>query len=261
MKSSLGKVYLVGAGPGDPNLLTVRAVKLLRKADVILYDDLVSAEVLKYCRRSAILEYVGKRIGQHSCQQNEINRKLSEFAQEYSNIVRLKGGDPSIYGRAGEEIEHLASLGIECEMVAGVTTASGAASSLGIPLTHRDYAREILFLSGHKKTGKNPESFEDLHLEGKTALVYMGLNSLESIRENLLASGNSESTPIAFVENATTPKQRVVVATLGDCIAKAEDFDIKTPSLLILGEIVRFYIELEKIKEQGRNLILSDLKS
>ncbi|MGJ4787293.1 uroporphyrinogen-III C-methyltransferase [Leptospira koniambonensis] len=252
MNSSAGKVYLVGAGPGNPDLLTVRAVKLLRKADVVLYDDLVSAGVLKYCKKSAVLEYVGKRIGQHSCLQTEINQKLGEYAKQYSNIVRLKGGDPSIYGRAGEEIEHLASLGIECEILAGVTTASGAASSLGIPLTHREYAREILFLSGHKKTGKNPESFEDLNLGGKTVLVYMGLNSLESIRDNLLDSGNSGSTPMAFIENATLPNQRLVLANLDTCLDKAEEFQIKTPALLIFGEIVNFYIELQRLKEEGR---------
>ncbi|PJZ71203.1 uroporphyrinogen-III C-methyltransferase [Leptospira perolatii] len=257
MRSFERKVYLVGAGPGDPDLLTVKAVKVLRKAQVVLYDDLVSAKVLRLCRKSAELIYVGKRIGQHSCAQQEINEKIAEAASQYDIVVRLKGGDPAIFARVGEEFAYLLSLGIDCEIVAGVTTASGAAASLGIPLTHRDYAREIVFLSGHKKDGKNSEGFRDLVCAGKTLIVYMGLNSLETITKELLNSQNPEDTPIAIIENATLESERILTGNLGNILELASKNEVRSPALLVIGGIVRFYIEMEALRKEARQQAFS----
>lgn len=248
MNPNYGKVYLVGAGPGDPELLTRKAVKILRKAEVVLYDDLVASRILRMCRKKTELIYVGKRLGQHSCQQAEINRKIADMALQYQVVVRLKGGDPSVFGRVGEEVESLLTLGIECEIVAGITTASGAAANLGFPLTHRDYSKEILYLSGHGKNGKNSESFKNLSCEGKTLVVYMGLNSLEEIVDDLISCGNSETVPVAIIENATLESQRMITGTLGDIQWIAKEKEVRSPALLIIGKIVHFYSEMDSLR-------------
>ncbi|MBM9499919.1 uroporphyrinogen-III C-methyltransferase [Leptospira sp. 201903071] len=248
MISKYGKVYLVGAGPGDPELLTRKAVKVLRQADVVLYDDLVASRILRMCRKKTELIYVGKRLGQHSCQQTEINRKIADMALQYKVVVRLKGGDPSVFGRVGEEVESLLSLGIECEIVAGITTASGAAAHLGFPLTHREYSKEILYLSGHGKNGKNSESFKNLSCDGKTLVVYMGLNSLEEIVDDLISCGNSDTVPVAIVENATLESQRMITGTLGDISSIAKEKEVRSPALLIIGSIVHFYLEMNSLR-------------
>ncbi len=244
-----GKIFLVGAGPGDPELLTVKAVKALRKAQVVLYDDLVSPKVLRVCKKSAELIYVGKRLGQHSCLQNEINIKIAEAARQYQVVVRLKGGDPCIFGRVGEEYAYLLSQGFDCEIIAGITTGSAAAASLGLPLTHRDYAREIIFLSGHRKDGKNSEGFRNIDCKEKTLVVYMGLNSLETIVDELTENGNSKETPIAIIENATLESERILTGDLGSILELAETEKIQSPALLIIGDVVLFYNEMQELKE------------
>ncbi|PJZ64397.1 uroporphyrinogen-III C-methyltransferase [Leptospira wolffii] len=249
-----GKVYLLGAGPGDPDLLTVKAHKILRKAQVVLYDDLVSLQLLKICRKDTKLVYVGKRIGVHSFVQETINLKIEEAAEQFRHVVRLKGGDPSVFGRVGEEYFYLLSRGIECEIVAGITTASGAAASLGFPLTHRDYSQEIVFLTGHKKDGKNEEGFLHLDCKGKTLVVYMGFRSLEIIVSSLLKSGNSPETPIALIESATTPKQKIRTSTLENVGKIALKSDTDSPILIIIGDIIRFYERMRELRETSSYL-------
>ncbi|XDD45828.1 uroporphyrinogen-III C-methyltransferase [Leptospira sp. WS39.C2] len=253
-----GKVYLVGAGPGDPELLTVKALKILRKANIVFYDDLVSPRILGVCRKSIQMVYVGKRLGVHSCLQDQINDKLLQAAKEHNTIVRLKGGDPSIFGRVGEEYASLLHEGIECEIIAGITTASGVASSLGFPLTHRDYAREILFLSGHKKDGVNAEGFKNLNCIGKTIIIYMGLNSLGLIVSELMNSGNDKDTKIAVIQNATLETERVFTGNLENIEWIVEKNQVKSPAIMVVGEIVRFYEEMKNLKN-GCASILSPI--
>ncbi|EQA46591.1 uroporphyrinogen-III C-methyltransferase [Leptospira broomii serovar Hurstbridge str. 5399] len=248
-----GKIFLVGAGPGDPELLTVKAIKILRKAQVVLYDDLVSPKVLHVCRKNTELIYVGKRLGLHSCVQDEINEKIVEAALRYDVVVRLKGGDPSIFGRVGEEYAYLISRGFECEIVAGITTGSAIAAHLGFPLTHRDYAGEIVFMSGHRKEGQNSTGFRNLLCKDKTTIVYMGLNSLGTIVDQLLDAGNSKSTPVAIIENATLQSERIVTGDLGTILEKVESEGIQSPALIVIGDVVRFYLEMKELKE--RNLL------
>ncbi|RHX82129.1 uroporphyrinogen-III C-methyltransferase [Leptospira yasudae] len=248
MNAEYGKVYLVGAGPGDPELLTRKAVKILRMAEVVLYDDLVSSKILKLCRKKTELIYVGKRLGQHSCQQIDLNQKIADAALQYKTVIRLKGGDPSIFGRVGEEVEFLLNLGIECEIVAGITTASGAVASLGFPLTHREYSKEILYVTGHGKNGKNSQSFKNLSCEGKTLVVYMGLNSLKEIVDDLVESGNPESLPVGIVENATLAHQRIVTGNLGNIRVVAEKSEVSSPALLIIGDIIDYYLKMDSLR-------------
>lgn len=254
-QTNKGKVYLVGAGPGDPELLTIKALKTLRKADVVFYDDLVSPRILGVCRKKIQLVYVGKRLGIHSCLQDEINSKLIQAANEFKTVVRLKGGDPSIFGRVGEEFAALLREGIQCEIVAGITTASGVASSLGFPLTHRDYAREILFLSGHKKDGANSEGFRNLNCVGKTVVVYMGLNSIDLIVSELLDAGNTKETPIAVIQNATLDTERVFTGNLDSIQTIIAENEVKSPAILVIGEIVRFYTEMENLKNDCSSIL------
>ncbi|MCW7487729.1 uroporphyrinogen-III C-methyltransferase [Leptospira meyeri] len=256
-RTNKGKVYLVGAGPGDPDLLTVKALKTLRKADIVFYDDLVSPRILGVCRKKIQMVYVGKRLGIHSCLQDEINTKLIQAANEYKTVVRLKGGDPSIFGRVGEEYSSLISTGISCEIIAGITTASGVASSLGFPLTHRDYAREILFLSGHKKDGVNSDSFKNLNCVGKTIIVYMGLNSIDLIVSELLDAGNSRETHIAVIQNATLNTERVFTGNLDSIQSIILENQVKSPAILVIGEIVRFYREMEILKNDYSSILTS----
>ncbi|TGM42390.1 uroporphyrinogen-III C-methyltransferase [Leptospira biflexa] len=250
-----GKVYLVGAGPGDPELLTMKALKILRKADIVFYDDLVSPRILGVCRKRIQMVYVGKRSGIHSCLQDEINHKLIQATHEFNTIVRLKGGDPSIFGRVGEEYASLLQDGIQCEIVAGITTASGVASSLGFPLTHRDYAREILFLSGHKKDGVNSDSFQNLNCIGKTIIIYMGLNSLGLIVSELLNSGNHKETRIAVIQNATLDSERVFTGNLETMESIVAENNVKSPAIIVVGEIVRFYEEMKFLKNSCASIL------
>jgi uroporphyrin-III C-methyltransferase / precorrin-2 dehydrogenase / sirohydrochlorin ferrochelatase len=236
-----GRVLLVGAGPGDPELLTMKAVRALKAADVILYDRLVGDGVLDHARREAELIPVGKAKGQHSVPQNEINALLVARARAGQTVVRLKGGDPFIFGRGGEEIDALREAGIPIEIVPGVTAGIAAAASLQIPLTHRDVSHTVTFLSGHEAGGDEP-SFEHLDLaalaSGKnTLLVYMGVTTAGAIAKKLLEAGFAPELPVLAVENASREDERRVAATIADLASHPERLGLKSPAVLIFGEV------------------------
>ena len=236
-----GRVLLVGAGPGDPELLTVKAVRALKAADVILYDRLVGLGVLDHARREAELIPVGKAKGQHSVPQSEINALLIARARAGQTVVRLKGGDPFIFGRGGEELDALREAGIPIEIVPGVTAGIAAAASLQIPLTHRDVSHTVTFLSGHEAGGEEP-SFEHLDLaalaSGKnTLLVYMGVTTAGVVAKKLLDAGFAPSLPVIAVENASREDERRVAATIADLAAHPERLGLKSPAILIFGEV------------------------
>jgi len=234
-----GEVYLVGGGPGDPDLLTFRALRLMQQCDVCVYDKLVSPEVMELVRRDAELIYVGKSRDQHTLPQEEINELLARLALEGKRVLRLKGGDPFIFGRGGEEIETLMQRGVPFQVVPGITAANGVSSYAGIPLTHRDYAQACLFITGHLKEGNLDLDWVAMSRPHQTVVIYMGLVGMEKICEQLITHGVSPDMPAAVVQQGTTQKQRVVVATLKDLAAKVKEARIRAPCLTIIGEVVQ----------------------
>ncbi|XP_078440070.1 urophorphyrin methylase 1 [Wolffia australiana] len=238
--SQLGDVTLVGTGPGDPELLTLKAVRAIEAADLILYDRLVSHEVLRLVRPDARLLYVGKTSGYHSRTQEEIHQLLWNFAEAGANVVRLKGGDPLIFGRGGEEIDYLQQQGIRVKVVPGITSASGIAAELGIPLTHRGIANSIRFLTGHSRNGGTDPLFvaENAADPEATLVVYMGLSTLPSLAQRLISHGLQPQTPAAAVERGTTPQQRVVFAELHDLANEVQEARLISPALIIIGGVV-----------------------
>lgn len=238
LEINLGEVYLVGAGPGDPDLLTFKALRLMQQADVVLYDRLVSKGVMELVRRDAELIYVGKQGGSESTRQIDINERLVELAKSGKRVCRLKGGDPFIFGRGGEEIETLSDNGIPFQVVPGITAASGCASYAGIPLTHRNYSQSCRFVTAHLKDGSSNLPWNEFVVEQQTIVFYMALTSVNHICQQLIVHGMREDMPVALVERGTTPEQKVYTTSLSklpDLINKQE---IHAPTLMIVGEVV-----------------------
>ena len=236
--SAIGEVYLIGAGPGDPDLLTFRALRLLQQADVVVYDRLVSPGIMEMARRDAERIYVGKQRDNHSLPQESINKLLADLALSGKRVARLKGGDPFIFGRGGEEIETLMQQGVPFQVVPGVTAAAGCASYAGIPLTHRDHAQSCTFVTGHLKDGNINLNWQQLAAPQQTIVIYMGLVGLEKICEALIAHGCPTDHPIAIVQQGTTRNQKVLTGTLSDMPRKASQADIQPPTLIIVGTVV-----------------------
>jgi len=236
-----GKVTLVGAGPGDPELLTLKALKAIQRATVLLVDDLVSDEIVAFARPEARIVYVGKRGGCKSTPQAFIEKLMLMAAREGEDVVRLKGGDPFIFGRGGEEVEHLRAAGIEVEIVNGITAGLAAVTSLGVPLTHRQHAHGVVFVTGHAKPGDSGTDWKALaasaHSARLTLVIYMGVSGAERIQDELLA-GLPAATPVAVVQNASLATQRHITTTLGELASAIREAGLASPSVIVVGDVV-----------------------
>ncbi|MFD0768620.1 uroporphyrinogen-III C-methyltransferase [Bacillus sp. CGMCC 1.60114] len=237
----MGKVYIVGAGPGDPDLISVKGVKCIQQADVILYDRLVNKELLSYAKQEADLIYCGKLPNYHTMKQETIHAFLVKYAKKGKIVTRLKGGDPFVFGRGGEEAEALVKHGIPFEVVPGITAGIAAAAYAGIPVTHRDASTSFAVVTGHRKEGAEEEvKWKNLAKGVDTLAVYMGVSNLSYICEQLLKHGKSEHTPVAMIEWGTTASQRTITGTLGTIVSVAENEQVQNPSMIVIGEVVRF---------------------
>ncbi|MFT6624675.1 MAG: uroporphyrin-III C-methyltransferase/precorrin-2 dehydrogenase/sirohydrochlorin ferrochelatase, partial [Cycloclasticus sp.] len=239
-----GKVYLVGGGPGDPELLTLKALRILQLADIIVYDRLVSPAVLNLARRDAERIYVGKKRSDHSVPQESINALLIKLAKQGKRVVRLKGGDPFMFGRGGEEIETLVDENIAFEVVPGITAASGCASYSGIPLTHRDHAQSCMFVTGHLKDNTVNLDWDQLAKPNQTIVIYMGLIGLRQISEKLIARGLATDTPVALIQKGTTAEHMVIISDLTNIADKIDIIKPKPPTLIIIGSVVTLHNKL-----------------
>lgn len=245
-----GWVYLVGAGPGDPDLLTCKAARLITEADVIVYDNLVAPAILELARTDAERIYAGKQRGEHALAQEEINHLLVRLAQAGKRVVRLKGGDPYIFGRGGEEVETLAADDIPFEVVPGITAAAGVAAYAGIPLTHREHAQACVFVTGHLKDGSMNLDWPGLARRRQTVVIYMGLMGLPVLCEKLMEHGLPPDWPAAIVQHGTQPSQRTVTGTLATLPALAAAARLRAPTLIIVGTVVALHHKLQWFAEQ-----------
>jgi uroporphyrin-III C-methyltransferase len=235
-----GKVYLVGAGPGDHKLITIRAVELLQKADVVLYDRLVSKKIISIIPKKTDKVYVGRAVGDDTAHQDTTNDLMVKFAKSKKNVVRLKGGDPIIFGRGGEEAEFLKSHKIKYEIVPGITSGIGSATYAGIPLTHRKHASSVVFVTGHEDPEKKNESvkWKRLAKSVDTIVIMMGLSRIDEICKQLVAGGMDKKTPVAVIQNGTTPKQRMIVGTVSNIAKLVKQNKIVPPTNIIIGNVV-----------------------
>ena len=245
-----GWVYLVGAGPGDPDLLTLKAARLIGEADVLVYDNLVSKQILALAKTGAELIYAGKERGNHSLPQEQINALLVRLARTNRSVVRLKGGDPYIFGRGGEEVETLQADGVQFEVVPGITAAAGVATYAGIPLTHRNHAQACVFVTGHLKDGTMNLDWPGLARKRQTVVIYMGLSGLAYLCNKLMEHGLPADWPAAIVQHGTRPTQRTVSGTLSTLPALAEGANLRAPTLIIVGEVVRLRDKLRWFEEE-----------
>jgi uroporphyrin-III C-methyltransferase/precorrin-2 dehydrogenase/sirohydrochlorin ferrochelatase len=243
-----GEVYLVGAGPGDPDLLTFRALRLMQKADVIVYDRLVSAPIMDLVRRDAERIYAGKERANHAIPQENINQLLVRLAREGKRVLRLKGGDNFIFGRGGEEISELIDEGVPFQVVPGITAASGCTTYAGIPLTHRDFSQACIFVTGHLKDGSSDLNWEMLSHANQTVVFYMGLNNVQAICDHLKQFGRAANTPAALIEKGTTPDQRVFIGDLDSLPTLVHKNQVKAPTLIVVGEVVELHKKLHWFK-------------
>lgn len=243
-----GEVYLVGGGPGDPDLLTFKALRLMQQSDVVVYDRLVSPAVLELVRRDAERIYAGKERDNHSIPQDQINALLVKLAKEGKRVCRLKGGDPFIFGRGGEEIATLMEEGVSFQVVPGITAASGCATYAGIPLTHRDYSQSVTFVTGNLKKGELKLNWQALAQPNQTIVFYMGLHGIRTICEQLVAHGVRDTMPVALVQQGTTPDHQVYIGNLRNLVHLVEEAEVKPPTLIIVGEVVSLHEKLNWFK-------------
>lgn len=239
-----GKVWLVGAGPGDPDLLTVKAARLIGQADALVYDHLVSDRIMEFARPDARRIYAGKEASKHTMPQGDINLLLVELAKQGLSVVRLKGGDPFIFGRGGEELETLVASGIPFEVVPGVTAAAGCGAYSGFPLTHRDHAQAVTFVTGHLKDGTVNLDWPALARPKQTVVFYMGIGAAAEICRQMINHGLPSMTPVAVVRNGTQPDQQTLLATLGTLPHRLEESGIKPPALIVVGSVVGLHEKL-----------------
>ncbi|WP_394193353.1 siroheme synthase CysG [Pseudoalteromonas atlantica] len=247
-----GEVYVIGAGPGDPELLTLKALQLMQQADVVVYDYLVSDEIMELVRRDADLVCVGKRLGDHSVAQEDTNQMLVDFAKQGKKVCRIKGGDPFIYGRGGEEVQVLAANQVSYQIVPGITAAAGCSAYAGIPLTHRDHAQAIQFVTGHCKKDGQELDWQSLAKPNQTLAIYMGVIKSPHIQAQLLKHGRGADTPVAIIENGTRKNQRVVTGKLGELADLIESHSIISPALLIIGEVASLHEQLHWFGEKAQ---------
>jgi uroporphyrin-III C-methyltransferase len=236
-QSNRGKVFIVGAGPGDPELLTLKAVKILEKADIVFFDRLVNKQILNYVNKNAKLVFVGKRDGKHLIPQDEINQMLLDAVKIYKNVVRLKGGDPFLFGRGGEEAIFLSQNNVDFEIIPGITSAIAVPELAGIPITHRAYSSSIVILTGHSKNGKLPDFDWEAIAKIDTIIILMGVSRRAEIAQKLIESGKKPDTPIIFIENGSTENQREIISTLKE-VANG-NVEINPPAIFLIGDVVK----------------------